>query len=971
MTKETDWIVKIIALLHDPPGKTLGLAGHQRRAFELMEQVIGADEFQRRFGGSASTLTRRDFEVTQEGALIKEADRLASAIDRAAFPHETRLGSDDFKRNLQVRHPFSGCALPLSTNEGPDSSIAEDILHFVSSQADARKKYLALWRTLPLLSADRTTRLLPSDTRILDHTLWAHLDVSSGLVSALPEVAMLQVSVGPVQTFIFEARRTQDLWMGSYLLSFLAWSGIQVIAETYGPDSIIYPSLRGHPWMDRWLREELGSLPAGVFTGDITIASTPNKFVAFVPAQDVEDIANKVIQTVQYTWREIAEAVRKDFPGGPRGGIWETIWRRQVEREDWPQIHWSAVLWPDTTKYPTGQGAEEALRQVEACLGRQSIHLERLDLYKRSWKQGTNVGTMYAPLYELLGTALDARKRSRDFLQAEEDGEKCTISPSFSALRTAERQRREQVRQYWSEVAAVLKGQGRAHELAEDGRERLSAIAAVKRLAQRAYFEQHGVRLYFPSTSRVAAVPFYRTVFQKLSGDDVPVQQELQQKLRDHPEALGRLNYPRVSVEAARKALPRLRRELEQVPAGLQEYAEALLRYDADVLYPERLDPRLLAREHQLQNRQAAREAQRTCRALRQAVEMSPPTYYAVLLIDGDDMGKWLSGKHERMPSFRQVMHPDVLPKFGNLPNAADWRDTLDQPRPPAANLHASLSAALSTFAWRCVRWVVEEGHCGRVVYAGGDDVMALLPLAEAISATHELHALFRPGAGRRPVASCAAISAARELYALFTGHAEVKDGELKIKADSNGFLAWEDEIFLVPGPDITLSAGIAVVHHIHPLDAALQAARAAQRLAKQVEGKAAMAVRVIKRSGETVTMRSKWNSLGGLFDELVAHFAQKRLSSRFAYDLSSRAHIVTALEADARRATLKQLVGRHKTDQLQDPDRLIQSLANWAQALDGQTPPEKVDGADVLQGMAELARWVVFARFVAQGGSE
>jgi len=416
MTKQTDWIVKIIALLHDPPGKTLELAGHQRRAFELMEQVIGGDEFQKRFGKPASKLTRRNFEGTPEGALIKESDRIASAIDRAAFPNETRLDSADFIRSLQVRHPFSGRSLPLPIAGGPGDRVANDILDFVRRQADPRKKYLASWRAFPLLSADPMTRLLPPDTRILDHTLWAHLDVSSGLVSALPEIAMLQMSIGPVQTFIYEARRTQDLWMGSYLLSYLAWAGIKVIVERYGPDAVIYPSLRGHPWMDRWLQDELGSLPPSVFTGDITIASTPNKFVALVPAQDVEDIASEGTQAVRGTWKEIAEDVRQRFPGGPRGGIWDTIWQRQVEREDWPQIYWSAVLWPDTERYPREQGAEEALRRVETCLGIQCVHRERLDLYKLSWQQGTNVGTMYAPLYELLSAALDARKHSRDFL---------------------------------------------------------------------------------------------------------------------------------------------------------------------------------------------------------------------------------------------------------------------------------------------------------------------------------------------------------------------------------------------------------------------------------------------------------------------------------------------------------------------------------------------------------------------------
>lgn len=173
--------------------------------------------------------------------------------------------------------------------------------------------------------------------------------------------------------------------------------------------------------------------------------------------------------------------------------------------------------------------------------------------------------------------------------------------------------------------------------------------------------------------------------------------------------------------------------------------------------------------------------------------------------------------------------------------------------------------------------------------------------------------------------------------------------------------------------PGCAVSAGIAIVHHLYPLDTALAAARAAERIAKRVPGKAAVAVTVIKRSGEAVTLRSKWQNLGNLFEELVTHFAEKRLSSRFAYDLSSRAHVATALPAAARKAILKQLVGRHKTDALTgaDADALVEELAQWAQTLDGQTPPEVVDSASVSQGLAELARWIVFARFVAAGGSE
>ena len=33
----------------------------------------------------------------------------------------------------------------------------------------------------------------------------------------------LDISIGPVQGFVSQSRRTRDLWGSSYLLSFLSW----------------------------------------------------------------------------------------------------------------------------------------------------------------------------------------------------------------------------------------------------------------------------------------------------------------------------------------------------------------------------------------------------------------------------------------------------------------------------------------------------------------------------------------------------------------------------------------------------------------------------------------------------------------------------------------------------------------------------------------------------------------------------
>ena len=90
--------------------------------------------------------------------------------------------------------------------------------------------------------------VLPADTRVPDHTIWNHLDLTSAFASAFaldPEKnpALLAMSFGPVQDFIAQARTTSDLWAGSHLLSRLAWEGLKVICEQLGPDAVIFPAI--------------------------------------------------------------------------------------------------------------------------------------------------------------------------------------------------------------------------------------------------------------------------------------------------------------------------------------------------------------------------------------------------------------------------------------------------------------------------------------------------------------------------------------------------------------------------------------------------------------------------------------------------------------------------------------------------------------------------------------------------------
>lgn len=234
------------------------------------------------------------------------------------------------------------------------------------------------------------------------------------------------------------------------------------------------------------------------------------------------------------------------------------------------------------------------------------------------------------------------------------------------------------------------------------------------------------------------------------------------------------------------------------------------------------------------------------------------------------------------------------------------------------AQAHADLSARLSEFAGRAPDIV--DSHLGKTVYCGGDDVLALIPLRVALPTAQELETVFREKAGG------------------------------------------------------TISAGIAIVHHTYPLGAALRAARQAEKRAKEMPDKAAVCVRVLKRSGETVEMRSHWEDIGdrfsGLVSLLVGDSRGEMLSSGFAYDLA-RATFSLPQPEDAWAAEVKRLLIRHRAPrplggEAFDVRQWILSLRDWATKL-----PASPDARPPVTPTDELAKWVGLARFVALHGGE
>src|SRR5690554_8197211 len=99
--------------------------------------------------------------------------------------------------------------------------------------------------------------------------------------------AYLLISIGPVQRAISQARRTQDVFIGSRILSYLAHTGLSVVRS---PAQIIFPQTSPDA------------------------ASTPNHlFIHCSSEQAAQQLADDIYHAVSQAWIDVGERTRAHF----------------------------------------------------------------------------------------------------------------------------------------------------------------------------------------------------------------------------------------------------------------------------------------------------------------------------------------------------------------------------------------------------------------------------------------------------------------------------------------------------------------------------------------------------------------------------------------------------------------------------------------------------------------------------------
>ncbi len=408
MTTEKLWQTKLHARLHDPAEKALVLlrdpAGHEGGTSRVLWRMARADEIPNALP-SAGVIDNDNADVLHAVAfsegiktatykLVQRADWWAAAADRPQWPLrnitvQTKAGEQktiavaDFAqvrwtKQPQLIHPLSGALYDLARHGALAETDFQDLKqrsfgHFSKllvrkdGITDFRKSVLAYWRFGPEVAEEddfgklgALWRLLPADTRVPDHSIWDHLDLTSAFAGAFAadadgEAALLSLSIGPVQSFIEAARSTSDLWAGSHLLSRLSWEAMKPVCEALGPDAILFPRLRGVPQVDVWLRDEVGLEPkwfegcewascnTGTDANPLFGAALPNRFVAVVPAGKAQEIAASVEAAVLDWLQNLGKRVVDELLGkaGLQGEHAYLQMREQLA--GFPEVHWAAV----------------------------------------------------------------------------------------------------------------------------------------------------------------------------------------------------------------------------------------------------------------------------------------------------------------------------------------------------------------------------------------------------------------------------------------------------------------------------------------------------------------------------------------------------------------------------------------------------------------------------------------------------
>ena len=578
-------------------------------------------------------------------------------------------------------------------------------------------------------------------------------------------------TLGPVQGFVSQARRTRDFWAGSFILSWLAAVAIQAVRHQGGTVEFPQPDKDYMAWL---IGEGKENRP--------TQGSIPNRFKGLVAEVNPNTFnPHAVVESVQEAWKALAEEV------------------------------WKADL--DHVKTKDGKN------DIQRNIWNRQIN----NFWDMSWVITND---------EKDSSALDKRKNWRTYAPPEEAGVKCMMMDGWQELSGEQRPNREKMNIFWDAVRKNGRN-GMKSDLREN--EALCAIAFVKRRFSRHFHNlNHTMSRYpllkdgdlvkdennklverdgwnlkgwnvpsaVPSVTYMAAVYWLKNLL-----DSEIVDTQLLKEFHDEAYLLTGKSYGEFKTNI--KCLDNLKHS---------HIFDRLKCLDGNVFFETSLENTNI---FGVKKQDQAKKVLKILKKIKKSADLPEPTpFYAILLMDGDSLGMHMS-------------NPDM---------------------------HYSITQGLADFT-NGVPAIVHDNN-GFLIYAGGDDVLAILPLEDAITCAAKLRAHYR---------TC------------FDGKAKPNDKEPRK---------------VIP---TTLSGAIEFTHINMPLTSILKNAHnLLDDVAKDGSGRDALAIRVWKRGGLQLEWSQPWkiaiNTKTGKthLEEMVDNFQNtdkndSQFSNKFFYKIRER----------------------------------------------------------------------------------
>lgn len=512
----------------------------------------------------------------------------------------------------------------------------------------------------------------------------------------------LHFTIGPVQNFVAQSRRTRDLLVSSFLLSYLSGQAMMAVIEAGGEIEFPYVQNQAdsnekaeiiHPL----LKAISSTSKECTFKERLWIGSLPNRFKAKISEHFDPKMCTR---RVKEHWIKIAEAV------------WNYVFVKPQLKSD------------------------------------------RIDEIRKIWNRQVNGFWDIAWAIGDDSDVLDRRKNWRSYVPTEEEGDKCTLISNLQEVSGYFRS--EEQKNFWEELRQQLD----LFDLAPN--ERLSAIGLIKRLFPRVTKDAIGWEfpkeaVYFPSVVYLSAFPW------------------ILRAVNDHKEEAENFGHQAnqygIKSYSRKNTFPDLNALTLDGKSKLYQFAHL----EGSSFY---------GNWEKSENKSDA-ELKDTYEKLKMKMKGEPTPYYAILLMDGDRLGANIA-------------------KYG-----------------------VDISCALDLFTKGLTEIVREQN--GVTVYAGGDDILALLPSNQALRVAVKL----------------------REKY--LNAFFETRKKNPKLENDFNG----------------TISATVLFAHYYAPLKNVLQYAHILlDEVAKGQCGRDSLAVAMWKRSGPDWQWVAKWEKVYKRSDE-------------------------------------------------------------------------------------------------------